>query len=129
MDTASNVLMKLRPVIFHYKSDRNSNGRTLQYGLIAEEVNEVAPSLVARNAQGEIEAVYYQHLTPMLLNEYQKQQRVIQAQAVELAKQTARVAALEKQAQEIVALKRELARLTVTLSRELGHDKIARASR
>lgn len=122
MGTASDVLMKLRPVIFHYKSDRNSKARTLQYGLIAEEVNEIAPNLVARNAQGEIETVYYQHLAPMLLNEVQKQQRVIQAQ-------TARVAELEKQAQEIVALKRELARLTVALSREPGQDNIVRASR
>lgn len=124
MGEASGVLMKLRPVTFHYKTDKNLKGRSLQYGLIAEEVNEIAPSLVARNAQGEIETVYYQHLVPMLLNEYQKQQRVIAAQTAELklhkaelARQTARVAALEQQAQEIVALKRELAHTTAALSR------------
>jgi len=65
--------------------------------LIAEEVEKVAPGLVARSANGEIETVFYQHLTPMLLNEYQKQQRVIVTQTALLAKQTAHVAALERQ--------------------------------
>lgn len=40
--------MRLRPVTFHYKSDQNTKGRALQYGLIAEEVAQVAPGLVAR---------------------------------------------------------------------------------
>lgn len=79
--------MKPRPVTFHYKSDQTPRGRTLQYGLIAEEVAQVAPGLVARSATGETETVYYQHLAPMLLNEVQKQQRTIEAQAVALEKQ------------------------------------------
>jgi len=82
--------MTLRPVTFHYKSDQNPSGRTLQYGLIAEEVAEVYPGLVARSADGQIETVLYQFLPPMLLNEYQKQQRTIEAQAADLAKQAAR---------------------------------------
>jgi hypothetical protein len=97
MGEASSTLMKLRPVTFHYKTDRNPEGRTLQYGLVAEEVAAVAPRLVARSADGEIETVYYQFLAPMLLNEYQKQQRMIEAQALEIAElkqQAARTAAL-----------------------------------
>ena len=81
MGGASALLMKLRPVTFHYKQ---RPGWPLQYGLIAEEVAEVAPELTARSAEGVIETVYYQALPPMLLNEYQKQQRVIEAQRVEL---------------------------------------------
>ncbi len=122
MGEASSTLMKLRPVTFHYKSDQNPEGRALQYGLIAEEVEKVAPGLVARNARGEIETVYYQHLTPMLLNEYQKQQRVIGAQ-------TERLAALEVQAREIVALKQQLAKVTAALARLEQPEKIARAGR
>ena len=72
--------MNLRPVTFHYKSDKSPSGRTLQYGLIAEEVAEVYPGLVAHSADGQIETVMYQFLPPMLLNEYQKQQRVIDTQ-------------------------------------------------
>jgi len=129
MGEASNMLMKLRPVTFHYKSDKTPNGRSLQYGLIAEEVEEVAPSLVARSANGEIETVFYQHLTPMLLNEYQKQQRLIEIQTALLAKQTVRVAELEKQGQEIVALKQELARVTAMLARLGQPEKIASIGR
>ena len=81
MDAASSALMKLRPVTFHYKTDQNPSGRTLQYGLIAEEVAEVYPGLVAHSADGQIETVMYQFLPPMLLNEVQKQQRTIEAQA------------------------------------------------
>ena len=129
MGEASNTLMKLRPVTFHYKSDKNPKGRSLQYGLIAEEVEKVAPGLVARNNKGEIETVYYQHLTPMLLNEYQKQQRVIEAQTVALKKQTDRVAVLEKQGQEIAALKQELARMSAVLARLGQPEKVASVGR
>jgi hypothetical protein len=79
MDDASGVLARLRPVTFYYRSDQNPDGRTLQYGLVAEEVAEVAPGLVAHSADGAIETVYYQFLPPMLLNEWQKQQRTIAA--------------------------------------------------
>lgn len=129
MGEASSTLMKLRPVTFHYKADQNPKGRALQYGLIAEEVEKVAPSLVARSANGEIETVFYQHLTPMLLNEYQKQQRVIETQTALLKKQTDRVAALEKQGREIVALKQELARMAAVLARLGQPEKVASAGR
>jgi hypothetical protein len=79
MNAASGGLMKLRPVTFHYKGDQNPAGRTLQYGLIAEEVAEVYPGLVAHSADGQIETVMYQFLPSMLLNEAQKQQRTIDA--------------------------------------------------
>lgn len=136
MSAASDVLMKLRPVTFHYKSDKNPNERTLQYGLIAEEVAQVAPQLVARSADGQIETVYYQHLAPMLLNEYQKQQRIVRAQAAELklqsaqlTKQTERIAALEKLGQELVALKREFSRMSAVVARLDGAEKVASADR
>jgi hypothetical protein len=114
MGGASHALMKLRPVTFHYKSDTNPEGRTLQYGLVAEEVAKVAPGLVARSADGQIETVYYQFLAPMLVNEYQRQQRTIEAQAVELAMQTAE---LKKQSVEIAELKRHMARMAGLLGR------------
>ncbi len=129
MGEASSTLMRLRPVIFHYKADQNPMGRALQYGLIAEEVEKVAPQLVARNAKGEIETVYYQHLAPMLLNEYQKQQRTIEAQTAQLKTQTGRLAALEVQAREIVALKQQLARVTAALARMEQPEKVAHAGR
>ena len=85
MAEASAALMALRPVVFHYKSDHDPAGPRLQYGLIAEEVADVYPGLVAGNSQGRPETVMYQYLPPMLLNEFQKQQRTIEAQSREIA--------------------------------------------
>lgn len=133
MGAASEVLMQLRPVTFHYKSDQNPKGRSLQYGLVAEEVEKVAPGLVARTANGEIETVFYQHLAPMLLNEVQKQQRLIETQTALLAKQTARVAELEQerrmQTARIETLEKQAARMTVVLGRLERTGLLATAGR
>jgi len=61
----------LRPVTFVYKGD--AAGAT-HYGLVAEEVQAVYPELVTRTATGEIQAVKYLELIPLLLNELQRQQ-------------------------------------------------------
>lgn len=109
MDIGSSALMQLRPVTFHCRNDHSPSGPDLQYGLIAEEVAEVYPGLVARSADGRIETVKYQFLPPMLLNEFQKQQRTIEAQS-------ARIAALEKQAAELAMLKRQMTELQAAVS-------------
>lgn len=84
MGEASGVLMALRPVTFRYRSQAAAGQGALQYGLVAEEVAEAAPGLAVRSADGRIETVNYPALVPMLLNELQKQQRVIDAQAQRL---------------------------------------------
>lgn len=104
MDAASSALMTLRPVTFHYKSDPNLSGRTRQYGLIAEEVAQVYPGLVVHSADGQIETVMYQFLPPMLLNEYQKQQRTLAEQAAELAQQREKMRMLARELQDIKAM-------------------------
>ena len=133
MGEASSTLMKLRPVTFYYKADQNPKGRSLQYGLVAEEVEKVAPGLVARSANGEIETVFYQYLTPMLLNEYQKQQRLIETQTAALAKQTDRVAELEQerrlQTARIESLEQLAARMAVVLGRLERAGMLATAGR
>ncbi len=128
MAQASSGLMKLRPVTFHYKSDHNPAGRALQYGLIAEEVAEVYPGLVAHSSNGRVETVMYQYLAPMLLNEYQKQQRTIdgqaalaERQAALLSWQTERIAELERerrtQAAQIAGLQQSVARVVATMDK------------
>jgi hypothetical protein len=79
MADASDGLMRLRPVTFRYKQPFDDGAKPIQYGLIAEEVAEVYPDLVARSADGRIETVKYQLLDPMLLNEVQKQQAEIKS--------------------------------------------------
>ena len=75
MADASGGLLKLRPVTFRYKGQ--AGGRR-QYGLVAEEVEEVLPELVVHDRSGEVETVLYHEMPAMLLNELQKQQRVIE---------------------------------------------------
>jgi hypothetical protein len=75
MDTASEAVLALKPVMFHYKSD---NTGTPQFGLIAEEVAEVNPELVVRDEKGEIYTVRYDAVNAMLLNEFLKEHRKVQ---------------------------------------------------
>jgi hypothetical protein len=71
MGDASRDLLRLRPVTFRYKQPFADGSKPIQYGLIAEEVAEVYPNMVAHSADGEIETAKYQMLGPMLLNEVQ----------------------------------------------------------
>ena len=77
MGEASDALLALRPVTFHYKTQEpQSDGHYVaQYGLIAEEVNEVCPDLVLRDGKGEIFTVRYEQVNAMLLNEFLKDHR------------------------------------------------------
>jgi hypothetical protein len=93
MGARSQGLYHLRPVVFRYTQDAQGER---QHGLIAEEVANVYPDLVTRNAQGQVEAIRYQELTPMLLNELQHQQR----QQTELQAQNARLRATVEQLQK-----------------------------
>jgi hypothetical protein len=94
MKDASSKILQLRPVTFHYKADIDPSG-TEQYGLIAEEVAEVMPELVAHDKSGQIESVKYHLLATLLLNEVQKQQKMIAAQADLLQEQTEALVSLQ----------------------------------
>jgi hypothetical protein len=118
MREASTGLMQLRPVTFHYKVDHDPAGPRLQYGLIAEEVADVYPGMVATK-DGKPETVMYQYLAPMLLNEFQKQQRTIEVQARGLASEREARAA---QAQEIAELKRAV---EVLMARTASENSVA----
>jgi Chaperone of endosialidase len=75
MDQASEAILRLKPVTFHYKSDHTARP---QFGLIAEEVAEVNPDLVVRDKNGEIYTVRYDQVNAMLLNEFLKEHRKVQ---------------------------------------------------
>lgn len=79
MADATDALMELRPVEFRYKQADEDGSKPLQFGLIAEEVAKVYPELVVRGKDGRPDSVQYHQLPAMLLNELQKQQRVIEA--------------------------------------------------
>jgi hypothetical protein len=112
MGAHSRGLLQLRPVIFRYKQDAQGER---QYELIAEEVAKVYPELVTRGVNGDVEAVRYHEVIPMLLNEVQHQQRQLATQAQELATlkaQNARLrAAVVHQQERDAALAARLERL------------------
>ena len=56
MGKATDAILGLKPVLFHYKDDKTNMP---QFGLIAEEVATVNPDLVVRDADGEIYTVRY----------------------------------------------------------------------
>ena len=82
---ASRAIFDLRPVRFTYKQPFADGTTPLQYGLIAEEVAEVLPELVAYGNDGEPETVKYHVLPTLLLAEVQRLEHERAAQARELA--------------------------------------------
>jgi hypothetical protein len=113
MGETSGGLMRLRPVTFRYKKAFDDGSKPIQYGLIAEEVSEVYPDLVARSADGQIETVKYQVLPSMLLNEVQRQElkiRGMQQQIDEQRKQN------DEQRLQNMLLQERLAKLEATLA-------------
>ena len=109
MDKASEAILALKPVTFHYKSDKTN---APQFGLIAEEVAEVNPDLVVRDENGEIYTVRYDSVNAMLLNEFLKEHRKVQKLAANDAEQQreikALVATVKEQAAQIQKVSAQL---------------------
>lgn len=95
MADASDKLFQLRPVTYRYKQAYQDGSKPVDYGLIAEEVAQVYPDMVARDASGQILTVQYQKLTPMLLNEVQKQHSQLGEQQHTIDMLEQRLSALE----------------------------------
>jgi hypothetical protein len=88
MDTASEAILALKPVTFHYKEEIDPDGIP-QFGLVAEQVEKVNPNLVARDAAGKAYTVRYEAVNAMLLNEFLKEHRKVEQLEKEVAALTA----------------------------------------
>jgi hypothetical protein len=97
MGEMSSKLLQLNPVSFFLKPEYDDGLHQQQYGLIGEEVAKVYPELVTYGKDGQVATVKYQMLTPMLLNEVQKQAEQIRQQAEQNRNLEERLAALEAQ--------------------------------
>jgi len=100
MDNASDAILALKPVTFHYNSDKTN---TPQFGLIAEEVAEVNPNLVVRDENGEIYTVRYDAVNAMLLNEFLKEHRKVEEQQATITELKSTVAKQEKAFETTIA--------------------------
>jgi hypothetical protein len=88
MGRASEALFALKPVTFRYKKEIDSRSIP-QFGLVAEEVEAVNPDLVVRDKEGKVNTVRYDAVNAMLLNEFLKARRQIDAQQKQIEALTA----------------------------------------
>ena len=102
MEKASEALYALKPVSFRYNEQYDAT-QTLAFGLIAEEVAEVAPDLVGRNPDGQPESVRYEQVNAMLLNEFLKEHRKNEQQESKIKQQEAKIARQQKQIEALTA--------------------------
>src|SRR6266498_1592621 len=100
MDNASESILAVKPVTFHYKVDTTN---TPQYGLIAEEVAEINPDLVVRDENGEIYTVRYDAVNAMLLNEFLKEHKAFLEEQCKVQEQERTIAQMKKGMDALVA--------------------------
>jgi hypothetical protein len=103
MDKASEAILALKPVTFHYKKELDPEGIP-QFGLVAEEVEKVNPALVARDAEGKVYTVRYEAVNAMLLNEFLKEHRRVEEQGCKAEEQNRKI---QEQEETIAQLKQD----------------------
>jgi hypothetical protein len=113
MDKASEAVLALKPVTFHYKSDKTNRP---EFGLIAEDVAAVNHDLVVRDENGDIYTVRYEAVNVMLLNEFLKEHRKLEEQGATITQQRKDFeAALARQQKQIEALTAGLQKVSAQL--------------
>jgi hypothetical protein len=99
---ASEALYALVPVAFHYKKEIDSKSIP-QFGLIAEDVEQVNPDLIVRDKQGQPYSVRYDQVNAMLLNEFLKEHRKNEEQQATIVGLKATVSQQQKQIEILTA--------------------------
>jgi hypothetical protein len=102
MNDASEVLFALKPVTFRYRRHIDPTA-TSQFGLVAEEVEEVSRDLIVRDKEGRPYSVRYDQVNAMLLNEFLKEHKKIEEQAREIREQKAAIKRLGKRVETVLA--------------------------
>jgi hypothetical protein len=131
MDDASDVILSLKPVTFRYKPQFDPLGLP-QFGLVAEQVEKVCPSLVAHDDKGQVYTVRYEAVNAMLLNEFLKEHKRVEEMGRTDAELVKQVAAQQKvnaeQAQTIGEQGKQLAAQQATIAEEQQMIKTLAAS-
>ncbi len=111
MAKASEAILSLQPVTFHYKKELDPKGIP-QFGLVAEQVAKVNPDLVARDEQGKPYTVRYEAVNAMLLNEFLKEHRKVEEQERKGQEQEATIVELKA---TVTQQQRDIKALAATL--------------
>ena len=102
MDKASEAILALKPVTFHYKKEIEPNS-AIMFGLIAEDVEKVDPELVTYDDKGEVETVRYDAVSAMLLNEFLKEHSKVENQEATITQLRSTVSQQQKEFQVTIA--------------------------
>jgi hypothetical protein len=126
MDQASEAILALKPVTFHYKNGDTKKAEEIpQYGLVAEDVNEVNPNLVVRDKDGQLLTVRYDAVNVMLLNEFLKEHKKVEEQQASIAELKSTVALQQKGMEVLTAQLKEQAAQIQKVSAQLEVNKPA----
>jgi trimeric autotransporter adhesin len=111
MDSASEAIFSLQPVTYRHKKEIDKT-QALDYGLVAEQVAKVDPNLAVRDGKGQIESIRYNAVNAMLLNEFLKEHKKVEAQQCKICSQEETITRLKsdsvRQEATIAELKKEL---------------------
>lgn len=94
MAHSSEAIYALKPVKFRYRKELDPAAAP-QFGLVAEEVEKVDPELVARDDAGRPFTVRYDEVNTMLLNEFLKEHRKVEALQDAMSRQQKAIEKLE----------------------------------
>jgi hypothetical protein len=126
MDKTSEAILALKPVTFHYKDMDTKKAQEIpQFGLIAEDVNEVNPDLVVYDNHGEIQSVRYDAVSVMLLNEFLKEHKKVEEQQASIADLKSTVALQQKGMEVLTAQLKEQASQIQKVSAQVEVNKTA----
>jgi uncharacterized coiled-coil protein SlyX len=124
MDKASEALFALKPVTFRYNGDIDP-AHVKMFGLIAEDVAKVSPDLAVRNAKGEVDAIRFDSINAMLLNEFLKEHKKVEEQQAAIAELKSTVAQQQKGMEVMMAQLKEQAALIQKVSAQIETSKSA----
>ena len=114
MGKASETILALKPVRFRYKKVIDPE-RTVQFGLVAEDVQKVSPDLVERDREGKLYTVRYDAVNAMLLNEFLKEHKKVEEQQATIGQLKSNAAAQDA---TICELEKDVGVLTAQLKEQ-----------
>jgi hypothetical protein len=126
MDNASESLFALKPVTFRYKKEIDPT-RTLQLGLVAEDVEKMNPDLVVRDKEGKAYTVRYDQVNAMLLNEFLKEHRRNEEQENTIAELKSGITALAAMVKEQESQVQKVSAQLATASRPHGGLELSKS--
>jgi trimeric autotransporter adhesin len=124
MGNASELIYKLKPVTFKFKEqdvdpNKGPQPQNLDYGLVAEDVAEIDPTLAIRDGKGQIESLRYMAIYNMMLNEFLKEHKRVQELKSTVEKQEAIIAQQQKGMEVLTAQLKEQAAQIQKVSAQL----------